>query len=677
MIVTVFVCCFALCLIYLFNATPIYQATTRLQIDPEAVNVLNLGDPFQVGGRDQEYLVTQYKNLQSPKLVAKVVESEKLEEDPRYMEAEDKISAVMGDLTVSPIRLSRLVDLKVEHPDATKAAEIANAMASQFVQDNVDSKREKVLQALKLLRDEADKLDQQVKTAEQAVQDFIEQSKMSSLDASRDVEYLALEKAQLDYEAQRGEASKAVARAESARAYITEAEGEYREIPEIANDQRIKELTLTLSKERAVLANLKERFRDKWPQVIAQKGTITELVKEIDQRAKTLYDEIQSIAVLALRNESDAKKALDRQEQRYRALSEQRIKYKDLKRKSEVEETMYQHVLKRFQETDISSNDDKQNIFIVYEAAVPFRPVKPRKALVLLMGLMGGIAVSVGLALFVNYLDDSIKSQDDVETYLRQTFLGYIPNIKTNSIIERDLQAHLQPQATSSEGFRTLRAALALQPSADRMKVLSVTSTIPSEGKSLVASNLAIVIAQTGASTLLIDADLRRPSVHKAFQLQSPVGLAAYLQEETASADEIVHATEVPNLDIVCCGAIPKSPSELIGSKKMSEFLNFARNRYDRVIVDCPPVSAVSDPLVISAKTDGILYVTKFNKIRRDHARKSIQRVENAGVHLTGVVVNDIDFEGKDSYYYSYYYYQNRYYATYKNPKKDREETNA
>src|SRR5207253_6813179 len=209
-------------------------------------------------------------------------------------------------------------------------------------------------------------------------------------------------------------------------------------------------------------------------------------------------------------------------------------------------------------------------------------PIKPKIILTIIFGLFGGVMAGVGLAFFVNYLDDSIKSQDDVETTLGLAFLGYVPNIKTNSVVERDLQAHSHPQSNAAEGFRTIRATLSLTQKAEKLRVISVTSTIPSEGKSLVASNLAIVSAQTGLRTLLVDADLRRPSVHKAFQLHSPIGLSAYLADRVRSIDEIVHTTDVPNLDVVCCGATPSNPSELISSKRMLQFLEEAATRYDR-----------------------------------------------------------------------------------------------
>jgi capsular exopolysaccharide synthesis family protein len=252
-----------------------------------------------------------------------------------------------------------------------------------------------------------------------------------------------------------------------------------------------------------------------------------------------------------------------------------------------------------------------------------------------------------------------------VETYLRLPFLGYVPNIKSNSLTERYQLSHVHAQSNVAESFRTIRAAITLGSRGDRYKLLSVTSSVPSEGKSTVAANLAIVLAQTGLRTLLVDADLRRPSVHQGFGLRGVAGLVAYLSGTASSIEDVSLKTEIPNLDIVCCGSTPSQPSELLSSKRMADFLQEAARSYDRVVVDCPPVSAVSDPLIIASLTDGVLVVTKFNKVRRDVARRTIQRLVDAGIQPCGVVINDIDFEGRDAYYYSYYYYQNRYYKGY------------
>jgi len=373
---------------------------------------------------------------------------------------------------------------------------------------------------------------------------------------------------------------------------------------------------------------------------------------------------VRNRAKILGRQREQLQQVVKEEEDKQFALNQLSIQYDVLKREAENSKNIYSNVLVRMKETELMSRMTSNNMLIRDEASLPLRPVKPRIALTIVVGIIGGLAVAFGLAFFVNYLDDSIKSQDDVESYLRLPFLVYIPNIKSNSVVERDLQAHLHPQSNAAEGFRTIRATIALTHKPEKFRVLSITSTIPSEGKSLVASNLAIVHAQTGLRTLLVDADLRRPSVHKAYQLHSPVGLSAFLTKTSDNIDEMVHNTEVKNLDVICCGAVPSNPSELIGSARMMEFLQRVRSRYDRVILDCPPVSAVSDPLIISAMSDGVVYVTKFNKIRREHGRKSVARIQNAGIHILGLVINDIDFEGKDSYYYSYYYYQNRYYSS-------------
>jgi polysaccharide biosynthesis transport protein len=387
---------------------------------------------------------------------------------------------------------------------------------------------------------------------------------------------------------------------------------------------------------------------------------------------KASIEQQAQLTVAALRNNAQTTKATEmrlkqlvekyNQDQLY--VEQLRIDYGVLKRKAQSVDVLYQAVLSRMKETDLTTRNKLNNLQVIDRATVPIKPVKPRVVLTIFLGVIGGLGVAMGLAFFVNYLDDSIKSQDDVEAYLRLPFLGYVPNIKTNSVVERDLQAHLHPQSNAAEGFRTIRASISLTNKPDKFRMLAVTSTIPSEGKSLVASNLAIVLAQTGLKTLLLDADLRRPSVHKAYQLHSPVGLSSYLAGDVDQLELITHQTEVPNLDVICCGAIPGTPSELIGSKRMMDLLQSARGQYDRVILDSPPISAVSDPLIIAAMADGVVFVTKFNKIRREHARKSIQRLQDAGIYVLGAVLNDIDFEGKDSYYYSSYYYQNRYYSS-------------
>jgi capsular exopolysaccharide synthesis family protein len=664
LVITAFVSMFSLCLIYLFKATPIYQASVRMQIDKEIDNVLDSPTRVSFDIREQQdYLQTQYKNLMSRSLIEKVMKELKLDKDERYAKELDPVRALASDIAVSPIRLTRLVEIKAEHPDRKIAASIANKLVEIFIQQNLDLKREKMRQTLLFLEQEAGTLEKKVSSADQDLHKFRVEKKMVSLEESQNIVSQSLKQAQADVDMATSAAGEAQKLYDEVEALLKEGKPPAT-IPAISRDPLIVEMTKQLAERETLLAGLLTKYKDKWPAVITARKEIAENEKALKEQSGKIVSMIRNDARLAQAKLQSKQSELRIKEEKAQELRKQRIDYEMLERKSQQAKLLFNLVLQRQQETNLTANDKTQNMRIIDAAEVPTKPVKPRIVLTLFLGFAGGLAVAVGLALFVSYLDDSIKSQDDVENYLRLPFLGYVPNIKTNSLIERDLQAHSHPQSNAAEGFRTIRAAISLAHQSEKFRLFAVTSTIPSEGKSLVASNLAIVMAQTGLKTLLIDGDLRRPSVHKAFQLQSPVGLSSYLSEKVNRPEELVHQSSVPNLDVICCGAVPSSPSELIGSRRMLELLEAMGKKYDRVVVDCPPVSAVADPLIVAAMCDGVVYVSKFNKIRREHARKSVQRIQNAGIHIIGAVINDIDFEGKDSYYYSYYYYQNRYYSS-------------
>ena len=676
LVITAFISVFILSIIYLVKAIPIYQATATLQINKESNSVMDIGAPIVFNSNDQEYLQTQYKNLHSRSLIESVVEDLDLKKDERYSQAQDTVRAVKGDITISPVRLSRLVEVSVEHPSPRVAAEITNKLLQNFLALNQDQKRDRALDSYNFLTSQVQGLANDVRQARRAVFDFRKKEQMPSLEESQNTLKAQLDQANANYLQAEEDAVQAQQRLDTVNNLIAEMKSENREldissIPEIASSVIIQGLRIDRARAQAELAKLEERYLEKWPAVKEAKEQIEEYTNRIQEQAQYELEALKTAARFSRAKADRAKASYELAQREMSRLNELKVEYDNLVMEQEQSEQIYLTMLGKTKEMDLNTKDMYQNLVIVDQAIVPFNPVKPRKALTLLLGMIGGMGLGFALAFFANYLDDSVKSQDDVETYLRLNFLGYIPNIKSNSLVERDQQAHLHPQSNAAEGFRTVRAAISLVHKSDKFKVLAFTSTIPSEGKSLVTSNLAIVTAQTGVRTLLIDADLRRPSMHKAFQMQSPVGLSAYLTGQVTDVDEIIHKTEIPNLDIMCCGAVPDNPSELVGSKKMGELLNAVRDKYDRVFVDCPPVSAVSDPLMVASRTDGIVFVTKFNKIRRDHALRTIQRIQDAGVFILGNVINDIDFEGKDSYYYSYYYYQNRYYASYYSNEKN------
>ena len=767
LVVATFLVVMILCVFYLFTATPIFSATTRLQIDNETENSMRMESFVMEGMQGQDYLQTQYKNLQSRSLMETVLKEtqqnatilegiksgksspsqlakltglaatnvierlgqmavagffgetkytggnapalardenkpllvsgkfvfpEKKEEDenepiipPSY---ESLLGRVSGGVSVSPIRLSRLVDVSVESPNRNEAALIANTIISKFLEQDNNRKRGKLTNAVDFLQTEAANLSDKVRDNFGALLTYKMENDIISLEESQNITLQALIQAQTDYDTAHSREVSAVAAAEEA-ARVFEETGNYGTIPSVATDTEVRKIRGDLALAEAELAELLKRYLDKHPKVIEKRGKIESLKGGLASSERRIFDSILNQAKLAMATALSLQGVLVIRKSEQQGMNQKGIQYYAFEREAKQSETLYNLALQRLKETELQEKDIVQNMHVIDLATAQMAPIKPKKMLTLFLGIVGGLGAGFGLAFFVNFLDDSIKSQDDVESYLKLPFLGYIPNIKTTSVIERDLQSHLHPQSNSAESFRTIRAAISLSQRAGDLQVMAVTSTIPSEGKSLVASNHAIVMAQTGAKTLLVDFDLRRPSVHKAFQLQSPRGLSSYLLGKIDSIEEIVHHAEVPNLDVICCGAVPNNPSELAGSQRMKDFIEEIRSKYDKIMFDCPPVSAVSDPLMIAAATDGIIFVSKFNKVRREHARKTVQRIQDAGINIVGVCINDLDFEGKDSYYYSYYYYQNRYYAShYKsdkpggkdgeaNPKKLEKESSA
>ena len=765
LVAATFLVVMVLCVFYLFTATPIFSATTRLQIDNETENSMRMESFVMEGRQGQDYLQTQYKNLQSRSLMkmvlaetlqnAKILEGvkpgkrtpsqlaayanaalgdlssdidkklsglakeeveqrlqamavagffgsteyssgnapaltreenkplvsgkfvfpEKKEEDenepviaPTY---ESLLDSVSGGVTVSPIRLSRLVDVSVESPNRNEAAMIANTIVSKFLEQDNTRKRGKLTNAVDFLQTEAANLSDKVRDNFGELLNYKRENDIISLQESQNVTLQALIQSQTDYDTAHSAEVTAVAAAEEAIRIFEETK-QNGTIPSVATDPEVRKIRGDLALAEAELAQLLKRYLEKYPKVIEKRAQIESLKDGLASSEKRIFGSILNIAQLAKATALNLNGVLEIRKSEQQAMNQKSIQYYALEREAKQSETLYNLALQRLKETELQEKDIVQNMHVIDLATAQMAPIKPKKMLTLFLGIVGGLGAGFGLAFFMNFLDDSIKSQDDVEAYLKLPFLGYVPNIKTTSVIERDLQAHLHPQSNSAESFRTIRAAIALSHRAGDLQVMAVTSTVPAEGKSLVASNHAIVTAQTGVKTLLVDFDLRRPSVHKAFQLQSPRGLSSYLLGKVDSIDEIVHHAEVPNLDVICCGAVPNNPSELAGSQRMRDFIEEVKKKYDKIMFDCPPVSAVSDPLMIAAATDGIIFVSKFNKIRREHARKTVQRIQDAGINIVGVCINDLDFEGKDSYYYSYYYYQNRYYAShYKSDKPD------
>jgi capsular exopolysaccharide synthesis family protein len=377
-------------------------------------------------------------------------------------------------------------------------------------------------------------------------------------------------------------------------------------IPAIANSPEVATLRQRLKEKQIEMAVLRERYKPEHPAMIALQTELDETEQKLTLACNEGLEGIKATFLLASRLESN-------------------------------------------------------NIQLVDHVRPPPNPYKPDKKRNLMAGIFFGLFGGVGLSLLAHSADGRIRTYDDVDA-LGLPLLSGVPHMKHGNGRHTMLVVQADPHSIGAEAFRNLRASLNLQPRARTATILLVTSTAPDEGKSLVAANLSIAFASNNERTLLIDADMHHPVQHRMFNTRFEKGLSRFLTDSTPLG-EIVHKTELANLDIITVGDIPNNPAELLGSSRLLRLLQEAREQYHRIVIDSPPVTGVSDPLVLLPLVQGVIFVVGFGKIRRDIVTRTMQRLRECEAPLLGIVLNNIDLQSHAHYYYPYrysYYYQRK-----------------
>jgi capsular exopolysaccharide synthesis family protein len=358
-----------------------------------------------------------------------------------------------------------------------------------------------------------------------------------------------------------------------------------------------------------------------------------------------------------------------------------------LTRDASLNEKIYMMLNEKYEESRISEAGKTANVRIIDLAKPPKAPFKPNKRLNIILGIILGLGLGVAVSFLLEFLDDSIKTAEDIER-MGLVLLGTIPVVKMSEIakkmrregkfyskedmekVESKLITRFSPKSPISEAYRSMRTNIHFANLDRPNKVILVSSSATKEGKSTTAANLAITIAQMGSKTLLLDSDLRRPSIHNFFKLDRSYGLTNYLIG-TMTFDEIVKKSDINNLDIVTCGDIPPNPSEMLASRAMRTFLEEAKNRYDMVILDSPPIIAVTDAAILSTRVDGVIMVVASGFVNRREVQRAITLLRNVNARILGVLLNGLDIKKiYGSYYYYFHYYQ--YYYYYGSDKKER-----
>jgi capsular exopolysaccharide synthesis family protein len=363
-------------------------------------------------------------------------------------------------------------------------------------------------------------------------------------------------------------------------------------------------------------------------------------------------------------NERSIKDNISFYEKRIRDLPDAEKRLAELTREAGVQQSAYSSLLQKKQEFEIIKASEIGNVWVV-DTAASAGMIKPKTKRNVMLAVIVGLFMGVGIAFFLEFLDNTIKNPDDLKQITELPLLGSIAKFDTQAGGNgRELITHTMPKASVSEAFRTIRTNIFFASFDTPKRLIGVASALPGEGKTLLAANLAVSIAQAGKKVLLIDADMRRPRLHRIFNQKRAPGLSNLLIAKDIEG-AITRKLPISGLDMICSGDIPHNPNELLGSQKLKSIIDLVSERYDYILFDSPPILSVSDSAILTNRLDGIIFIINAEKTEKNALKQGLEAIPNEKV--LGLVLNNINIE-RDGYYYRYYY---QYYYSYEDQDQD------
>jgi len=676
-----------------FLVRPLFTATAQLQIEKQSPNVLPFQDVLtSYADYRDDFYETQSRLIQSRSVARAVVRKLELSRHPLFAippgrsevpltpdEIERRITEIVRQsMKVELIRNSRLVNISYISPEPELAAEIANALADAYIEFNARSAYNTTEQAAASLTRQIETLREEIDEKERRLQRYAREQEIIPLDERQNVTTQKLNDLNIAY------TKVQTARIEKEARYASLKETPPEAIPELM----INDLLQTLAAKHAELerehAKMSSRFKSDWPAMASLRSEMEKTRARLDAERADLHQRLLGAAreqyMAALKEEQALSEALDRQKREAQEAGLRAIEYKNLKSEIDNRRVTLEALVKRQTETDTRAgmmDNPLGNIRVVDRAETPQFPSTPRKRLNFLLSLMAGLGLGVGLAFLFDYMDDSINSAEAVAGVAGLACLGVIPvhdqqprrlhvirsrQQATESRPEIDLVTLRDARSPVSEAFREMRTALLVSSPGRPPKNLLVTSSQPREGKTSTALNLAIILSQLNRRVLLVDADLRRPRLHKALGLGSGPGLSNFLSggEDLSS---VIAPAGPPGLFLLSSGPAPPNPAELLDSP---EFLGLtarlaADASYDHVIYDSPPLLSVADAAIMAGHMDGVILVVQASATSRDSVARASEKLRVVKARVLGALLNKLDPFAQAGYRRSYYAYYSAY----------------
>jgi polysaccharide biosynthesis transport protein len=562
------------------------------------------------------------------------------------------IQKLSQGISIGLVRGTRLISIKAEALDPRIAGELPNVLISEYEALSFENHRQISLQANDFLAGEVKRLSTKLQASKVALQDYRERTKAVSLEESRNITDARLR----ELNDKVTEAKAARLKLESDYAQVQALTGKGPELllnlASVADAPSVLEQKKNVTAQEAELANLSQRYKSKHPKFIQAQSRLDELRAGLDRAVQVAADSLASSVEAARATEQKFEEALRQQEGKSLELGRLAIDYETLMRTVEADTALYQSVLARMNETGVTGNMEPETIRVVTRSSAPSAPAKPRKKFILALALLAGGMVGTGVALGRIAADRSLRTVDQAEGFLGLPTLSSVPQDGEPVIKEDDLPIVREQHGAIAENFRTLRTALHLLDPPMERRTFLFTSAVPGEGKSFCAANLAMAFAQQGLRTLLIDADMRMPTLHRLFFDNSPhMGVADVLLG-TATLEKAVRPARENRLFVLTSGHRPKRPAEILAGANFAILLAEAADSFDRVVIDTAPVNAVSDALLLVRDVHAVLLVVRAGRTPRKAVARARDKLNDAGAPLAGFVLNQLPRNSGSGYYY-------------------------
>lgn len=644
---------------YLLVTPKVYAAQTIVQVEQAPHKILNIQDIANEDLNATELLRTIEQNLANEALLERVVTALHLDGGtlglpPRSepYKLPEITRALQRHLSVKLVKGTRLIAVRAESEHPEVAQQLSLTVVNEYRKMNREQRLNLVTDTNNVLSGEATKLKEKLQKSEQALQDYKERTQAVSLQETQNIIVEKLKELNAKLTAAKTERMKLEADVSQAQKLGDSAPEDLLKLSSVAEAKAVVEQKRIVAEQEGVVANLGKRYGPLHPKLIqaksqldAQKASLNDLIKRTAASINSAYEAAKD-------TEAKYEQALHDQEQKALELNKLAIPYAVLQREVESDRALYDAVLARMKETDVTKSIQQDDIIVKSPAGLPDRPVRPRKLLILGGSVVVGLLLGAGLVLLLRAWDPTIRTVAEADEVLKTPALAVIPTAAPAALADTPLIMLSEPAGYTAESVRTLRTALSLR--GDEQRTIMFTSALPGEGKTFCAINYAAACAQQGLPTLLIDADLRLRSVARALLCDdSREGVADILRDE-ADWQSCVQTTQIAGLSVISAGHRVPNPLELLASGWFHIFLRTVRMQFNRVIIDSAPVNAVSDSLLLAKESEAVCLIVRYGRTSPHAALRAVEKLRDAGASLRGYVLNGVPADARLAAYYDY-----------------------